>query len=74
MSFSPEYDIEDLIRREFRSASDELERASGDYKADAAARLNHAIRKLYDFVGYGRVSTDLQFRRPHSVCPSRESN
>ena len=55
MSVSPEYDIEVRIRREFQTALDELERASDERKADAIARLNHATRRLYDFLAYGKL-------------------
>jgi hypothetical protein len=56
--------IEEQIHKEFQGAFDELERASGQEKIEAAGRLNRAVRKLYDFVGYGKMPHDLQFKRP----------
>lgn len=60
----PQRAIEEQIHEEFRAAFDELERASGREKIDAAVRLNRAVRRLYDFVGYDKVSQDLQSKRP----------
>ena len=56
----PECEIEEQIHKEFRDAFDELERASGQQRIDAAARLNRAVRRLFDFVGYGKMPMDLQ--------------
>lgn len=61
-----QHEIEERIRTEFRAAINDMERASGKDKADATARLNRAMRRLYDFVGYGKVPVDLQPAR--SVC------
>jgi len=58
---SPESEIEEHIRKDFQAAFDEHERAPGNQKADAAVRLNRAMRRLYDFVGYGKVPPDLDF-------------
>jgi hypothetical protein len=58
----PQTAIEEQIHKEFQDAFDELERASE--KVDAAARLNRVVRRLFDFVGYGKMPTDLQFKRP----------
>ncbi|HEY1241862.1 MAG TPA: hypothetical protein VGF16_14970 [Bryobacteraceae bacterium] len=62
-SYSPEAEIEEHIRKEFRAALNEMERASGNQKADAAARLSRAMRRLYDLVGYGKTPPDLNLRR-----------
>jgi hypothetical protein len=56
----PQREIEEQIHKEFRDAFDELERASGQQRIDAVARLNRAVRKLFDFVGYGKMPMDLQ--------------
>ena len=48
-------EIEDRIRREFQLALDKLEQASDKEKADATERLNRAVRRLYDFIGYGKA-------------------
>jgi hypothetical protein len=65
MSFdSPQRAIEEQIHKEFQDAFDEFERASGHAKVAATARLNRAVRRLFDFVGYGRVPTDSQLKRP----------
>jgi hypothetical protein len=60
----PQRASEEQIHKEFQDAFDELERASGQEKVDATARLNLAVRRLFDFVGYGKVPTDLQFKCP----------
>jgi hypothetical protein len=62
-SVIPNHEIEDNIRKEFRAAFDELEHAQEKEKADAGARLNRAVRRLYDFVGSGKVPQDLPLRR-----------
>jgi hypothetical protein len=64
-TFSPQV-IKEQVHKEFRDAFDELERASGREKVDATARLNRAVRRLFDFVGYGKVPRDVQLDRP--VC------
>lgn len=51
-------EIEEQIRKDFGIAFDEWKRAPEKEKADAAARLDRAIRRLYDFVGYGKVPQD----------------
>ena len=58
----PQHEIEERIRQDFQAAFDELEQACDEEKASAAARLNRAIRRLYDFVGYGKVPQDLRFK------------
>lgn len=63
LPYSPEVEIEEHIRKEFQAAVDELERAASNQKVHAAARLKRAMRRLYDFVGYGKIPQDLQFRR-----------
>ena len=60
----PQSAIEKQIHKEFQDAFDALERASGQGQVEATARLNRAVRRLFDFVGYGKVPTDLQFKRP----------
>jgi hypothetical protein len=60
----PQSAIEEQIHKEFQDAFDGLERASRQERLDATARLNRAVRRLFDFVGYGKVPTDLQFKRP----------
>jgi hypothetical protein len=57
--FSPQI-IKEQVHNEFRAAFDELERASGKEKEAAAARLNRAVRRSYNFVGYGKVPEELQ--------------
>lgn len=46
------------IHRVFQDAVEELERAPGERKAEAAARLNVAMRRLYDFVASVKVPAD----------------
>jgi hypothetical protein len=58
--------IEEQIHKKFQDAFDELERASGQEKVDATARLNRAVRGLFDFVGYGKVPKNLHFKHPDS--------
>jgi hypothetical protein len=53
-------EIEEHIRTEFRHAFDELQCARDFQKADAAELLNRATRRLYDFVGHGKIPPDLQ--------------
>jgi hypothetical protein len=60
----PQRTIEKQIHEEFQTAFDELERASGQEKVNATARLNLAVRRLFDFVGYGKLPKDLEFKRP----------
>jgi hypothetical protein len=62
----PRREIEEQIHKEFQDAFDELERASRHHRIDAVARLNRAVRRLFDFVGYGKMPMDLQFKRPDS--------
>ena len=47
--------IEDRVRDEFANAFEALERASTEEKPQATSRLNRAVRRLYDFVGYGKI-------------------
>jgi len=47
--------IEDQIRFEFEAAFDALERAPDEEKPRAASRLNRAVRRLYDLIGYGKM-------------------
>jgi hypothetical protein len=63
LSYSPEAEIEEHIRKEFQAAFDEMERAAGNQKVLAAARLKVAMRRLYDFGGHGKTPQDLQFKR-----------
>jgi hypothetical protein len=58
----PHRAIEEQIHKEFQAAFAELERASGQEKVDATTRLNRAVRRLFDFVGYGKVPQDLRFK------------
>jgi hypothetical protein len=62
-SIFPPQVIKEQVHKEFRAAFDELERASAKEKEAAAARLNRAVRRLYDFVGYGKVPQELQSPR-----------
>lgn len=55
-------EIEERIRTDFQMAFDELERAPESNKAEANEQLNRAMRRLYDFVAYGRMPADLQMR------------
>jgi hypothetical protein len=59
-------DIEDRIRAEFSRALADLENASIENKPQATSRLNRAVRRLFDFVGYGKTPTD--WRRPSERC------
>ena len=63
LPYSPEAEIEEHISKDFQAAFNEHELASGNQKAEAAARLNRALRRLYDFVGHGKMPADLEFRR-----------
>jgi hypothetical protein len=54
----PQNEIEEQIREEFRTAFDEWERAPENEKEAAGERLDRAIRRLYDFVGCGKVPQD----------------
>jgi hypothetical protein len=60
---SPQGEIEEEVRKEFRAAFEALQRAPEKEKAEAAARLNRAVRILYDFVGWGKVPRELPRRR-----------
>ena len=60
--FMPSYEIEELIHEEFLMAFDEFERAPAAGKAGAAVRLNFAVRRLYDFVGYGKPPATSRLR------------
>ena len=62
-SVVPQHEIGEKIRKEFRAAFDELERAPEEEKAQAAARLNLAVRRLYDFVESGKLPRELSFGR-----------
>jgi hypothetical protein len=57
------HEMEEQIRNEFQFALDELEVASGEENAEATDRLNRATRRLYDFVGSGKVPQDLPLKR-----------
>ena len=46
---------EERIRAEFEIAWAERERASPADKLQAESRLNNAVRRLVDFVAYGKV-------------------
>lgn len=61
-----QHEVEERIRADFRTALDELQRAPIAQRPDAAERLNCAMRRLYDFVGYGKVPADLQLTRSAS--------
>jgi hypothetical protein len=61
----PQSAIEEQIHKDFQDAFDELERASGQEKVDATARLNRVVRRLFDLVGYGKVPQDCRFKRPN---------
>lgn len=66
---SPHHEVEERIRKEFRAAFDELERAPEKEKAEAAARLNRAVRRLYDFVGSSKMPQDLPLGRLRDMLP-----
>ena len=53
--FMPSYEMGELVHDEFLIALDEFERAPATEKAGAAVRLNLAVRRLYDFVGHGKL-------------------
>ena len=59
-SIFPPNVIKEQMDEEFRTAFDEVERTSGKEKQAATTRLNRAVRRLYDFVGYGKVPQDLK--------------
>ena len=46
--------LEDRIRNEFNVAFSEWEQAPPEYKVQAESRLNRAVRRLVDFVAYGK--------------------
>ena len=46
--------IEDRIRNEFAIAFEMLEQAPTEQKQKAESRLNRAVRRLIDFVAYGK--------------------
>ena len=72
----PQSAIEKQIHKEFQAAFDEFERASGQAKVTATSRLNRAVRRLFDFVGYGKVPGGLISRdgsRP-ALAPERRGN
>ena len=46
--------VEDRIRQEFAIALEEVEEAPPEYKQLAESRLNRAVRRLVDFVAYGK--------------------
>lgn len=47
--------FEDRIRDEMAAAFAELEQAPPEAKPAATSRLNQAVRRLHDFVGYGKL-------------------
>jgi len=49
--------IEERIRNEFAIALAELEQSPPEDKPLAEMRLNRAVRRLVDFVAYGKVPT-----------------
>ena len=51
-------ELENRIRDEFDAAFAALEQASAEEKLGAAYRLNRAVRRVYDFVGYGKLPSD----------------
>ena len=72
----PSRAIEEQIHKEFQAAFDEFERASGQAKVTATARLNRAVRRLFDFVGYGKVSDGLRSQdgAAPTLAPERRGN
>ena len=67
----PEHELEERVRKEFRAAIDEMERASGKEKAEATARLNRATRRLYDLVAHGKVQkVQMDLRSRTSGAPA----
>jgi hypothetical protein len=56
--------IEEQIHKEFRAAFDETGSSHRKEKDAATARLNRAVRRLYDYVGYGKVPQELHFKGP----------
>ena len=48
--------VEDRIRNEFTIAFEMVEQAASEQKPEAESRLNRAVRRLIDFVAYGKPS------------------
>ena len=59
--------VEEHIRTEFRAAFARMEHATATEKEDAAVRLNHAVRRLYDFIGHGKVPADSHSTRETKI-------
>ena len=55
--------VEDLIRVEFQAAFAAVDSATGEDKPLAMARLNRAVRRLYDLVGHGKLPSDWRLSR-----------
>ncbi|HEY1241321.1 MAG TPA: hypothetical protein VGF16_12235 [Bryobacteraceae bacterium] len=52
--------IEERLRYELDEAFTAVERADEEQEARARTRLNRAVRRLYDFIGYGKIPQDWQ--------------
>lgn len=47
--------VEERIRQEFATALEKWEKAPAKDKPQAESRLNKAVRRLVDFVAYGKA-------------------
>ena len=65
---SDKRELEDRIRSEFLTAFAGLKQASAEEEANAHSRLHRAVRRLYDFVGCGKLPSEWCFN------PSGEEN
>ena len=50
--------VEERIHQEFARALEEREQAPPQRKLQAESLLNHAVRRLVDFVAHGKVHTE----------------
>lgn len=57
-ALSEKWKLDDRIRGEFLAASAGLKQASAEDEANAHSRLHRAVRRLYDFVGYGKLPSE----------------
>jgi len=60
-ALSEKWELEDRIRGEFLAAFAGLKQAPAKDEANAQSRLNRAVRRLYDFVCYGKVPSEWRF-------------
>jgi hypothetical protein len=54
-ALSEKWELGERIRGEFLAAFAGLKQASAKEEANAHSRLNRGVRRLYDFVGYGKL-------------------